>query len=176
MGRPFVRTALFAAALGLCLSGCGRSMDKAVSEEMEAYQASAEAAGAQNLKAGQDYLAKVAKEPGVVTLPSGLMYRLVSRTDVNGAQPTINDAVTIDYEGKLIDGHVFDSSFARGAPATFPLGRLIEAWKIAIPLMHKGDEIILYTPPNLGYGAQDGGEIPPNSVLIFRIRLIDIKK
>jgi FKBP-type peptidyl-prolyl cis-trans isomerase len=128
-----------------------------------------------NLKIGPDYLANVAKQPGVVTLPSGVMYRLISRTPVQGAQPTVADNVTIHYEGKLINGNVFDSSFERGQPANFPLGRLIPAWKQAIPQMHVGDEILLFTPASQAYGDRDlSPDIPPNSTLIFRVRLYGI--
>jgi len=128
-----------------------------------------------NLKTGQAYLAQVAKVPGVVALPSGVMYRLVSRSMSPGAQPTVADNVTINYEGKLISGQVFDSSYERHEPATFPLGRLISAWQQAIPQMHVGDEIILYSPPSSAYGERDlSPDIPPNSTLIFRVQLLGI--
>ena len=130
---------------------------------------------ADNLKAGTDFLKQEAKVPGVVVLPSGVMYRLVSRSTNPGAQPTVADNVTINYEGKLITGQVFDSSYARNEPANFPLGRLIPAWQQAIPLMHVGDEIILYTPPSAAYGDRDlSPDIPPNSTLIFRVQLLGI--
>ena len=128
-----------------------------------------------NLKAGKKYLAQVAKEPGVAKLPSGVLYRIVSRSPTPGAQPTVADTVTIDYEGKLIDGQVFDSSYARHAPAAFPLGQLVAAWQEVIPLMHVGDEVILYTPPSEAYGDRDmSPDIPPDSTLIFRVHLIGI--
>ncbi|ESQ74829.1 hypothetical protein ABAC402_11800 [Asticcacaulis sp. AC402] len=128
-----------------------------------------------NLKTGQTYLAGVAKQPGVVTLPSGVMYRVISSSPKPGAQPTVADNVTIHYEGKLINGAVFDSSFERGKPANFPLGRLIPAWQQAIPQMHVGDEILLYAPPAQAYGERDlSPDIPPNSTLIFRVRLFAI--
>lgn len=130
---------------------------------------------AENLKTGQDYLAKIEKQPGVVKLPSGVMYRTVSRSLTPGQQPTVQDYVTIHYEGKLLNGNVFDSSYARGEPATFPLGRLVPAWQQAIPQMRVGDEIILYTPPSEAYGDRDlSPDIPPNSTLIFRVHLIAI--
>ena len=130
---------------------------------------------AENLSAGKTYLAKVAKAPGVVVLPSGVMYRIVSRAPNPGAQPTVADNVTIDYEGKLLNGNVFDSSYARHEPANFPLGRLVPAWQQVIPQMHVGDEVILYTPPSEAYGDRDlSPDIPPNSTLIFRVHLIGI--
>ena len=138
-------------------------------------QTSTNMTAADNLKTGQAYLAQVAKAPGVVVLPSGVMYRLVARSTNPGAQPTVADDVTINYEGKLINGSVFDSSYARNEPATFPLGRLIPAWQQAIPHMHVGDEIILYTPPSAAYGERDlSPDIPPNSTLIFRVHLLGI--
>jgi len=132
---------------------------------------------ADNLKAGQAYLKAVAKKPGVVTLPSGVMYRIVSRSPSPGAQPTVADTVKIDYEGKLLSGAVFDSSYARNEAASFPLGRLIPAWQQAIPQMHVGDEIVLYTPASQAYGARDlSPDIPPNSTLVFRVHLIGIEE
>ncbi len=132
---------------------------------------------ADNLKTGKAYLAKVAKQPGVVTLPTGVMYRVISRAPNPGDKPTVADTVTLDYEGKLIDGAVFDSSYARQQSATFPLGQLVPAWKQAIPQMHVGDEIILYTPPSEAYGDRDlSPDIPPNSTLIFRVHLIGIER
>jgi FKBP-type peptidyl-prolyl cis-trans isomerase len=141
---------------------------------MAAYQSSMDAAAAQNAKAGQDYLAKVAKEPGVVTLPSGLMYKVIESPNPSAPQPTVNDSVTVNYEGKLIDGTTFDSSYERNQPATFPLAGVVEGWQIGIPLMHKGDTIMLYVPPKLGYGEQDKGPIPPNSALVFKVQLLGI--
>ena len=130
---------------------------------------------ADNLKAGKAFLAQTAKTPGVVILPSGVMYRTISRSPTPGAQPTVADNVTINYEGKLIDGKVFDSSYARNEPANFPLGHLIDAWQQVIPLMHTGDEIILYTPPSAAYGDRDmSPDIPPDSTLIFRVQLLGI--
>lgn len=156
----------------LALSGCNRSPETAA--QLEAMQASADAAAAENLKAGQAYLTDVSKQPGVVRLPSGVLYKIVSQAKAPGAQPKLSDTVTINYEGKLINGKVFDSSYARNQPASFPLTRLITAWQQVIPLMHVGDEIMLYTPSSSGYGEADSEEIPSNSALIFRIQLLGI--
>ena len=79
----------------------------------------------------------------------------------------------VNYEGKLIDGTVFDSSYERGQPAAMPLRGLVKAWQEALQLMRPGDEWILYVPPELGYGAEGKDPIPPGAVLIFRIELID---
>jgi len=164
---------LIALAGLLVLTACGQSPD--TTAQLEAMQASADAAAAQNLKDGEAYLADIAKQPGIVKLPSGVMYRIVSRAPNPGAQPTIDDTVKINYEGKLLNGHVFDSSYARNQPADFPLARLVPAWQEVIPLLHVGDEVTLYTPPSSGYGERDMGDIPPNSTLIFRIQLLAVK-
>ena len=163
-GRWHRKVPLF--CLAFILTACGQAMDKSDA---------AESVAAQNLKTGADYLAGIAKVPGVVVLPSGVMYKIESRSLEPGAQPTVADNVTINYEGKLIDGKVFDSSFARNEPANFPLGRLVSAWQQVIPLMHVGDEVILYTPPSSAYGERDlSPDIPPNSTLIFRVHLLGI--
>jgi peptidylprolyl isomerase/FKBP-type peptidyl-prolyl cis-trans isomerase FklB len=128
----------------------------------------------ENLLAADAFMAKNAKEPGVVTLPEGLQYKIVRSGPNGGMHPTRADEVKVHYEGKLIDGTVFDSSYERGAPASFPLDGLVPAWVIALQRMKAGDEWMLYVPPALGYGAQDKGPIPGNSVMIFRIELIDV--
>lgn len=123
--------------------------------------------------ASKAFLEKTAKEPGVHTLPSGLQYKVVRSGPADGAKPQAGDEVKVHYEGKLIDGKVFDSSYDRGAPAAMPLDGLIKGWQEALPMMRPGDEWILYVPPELGYGAEGGGgEIPPGAALIFRIELI----
>ena len=120
------------------------------------------------------FLAKNAKEPGVVTLPDGLQYKIVKSGPATGIHPKVEDEVKVNYEGKLLSGEVFDSSFARGVPAAFPLDGLIPGWVEAMQLMRPGDEWILWTPPALGYGEETKGPIPGNSVLRFRIQLLDV--
>jgi FKBP-type peptidyl-prolyl cis-trans isomerase len=117
------------------------------------------------------YMAANAKQPGVQTLPSGLQYKVVTSGPA-GPSPKEGDAIKVHYEGKLINGTVFDSSFARDKPLLMPLANLVPAWMEAIPKMHVGDEWMLYVPPELGYGPQGSGPIPPNSVLIFRVKLL----
>ena len=165
---------LTVAAMALALTGCGESMDK-IEQEMAAREASQASIAAVNLADGEKFLADHAKEPGMIVLPSGVMYKIVSRAASPGPQPRASDTVTINYEGKLLNGHVFDSSYARNEPATFPLGRLVPAWQEVIPLLKTGDEIIMYSPPSQAYGEADMGEIPPNSTLIFRIQLLDVQ-
>ena len=122
------------------------------------------------------FLAANAKKTGVQTLPDGLQYLIVHSGPAGGLKPKLNDEVKVHYEGKLITGKVFDSSYERGQPASMPLKGLVMAWQEALQLMRPGDEWILYVPPELGYGAEGagGGEIPPGAALIFKIELIDV--
>lgn len=125
--------------------------------------------------ASRAFLEKTAKEAGVQKLPSGVMYKVVREGPANGVRPQLSDEVKVHYEGKLVDGKVFDSSYERGQPAAMPLQGLIPAWQEALQLMRPGDEWILYVPPEQGYGAEGaGGTIPPNAALIFRIELIAV--
>ncbi|WP_297515559.1 FKBP-type peptidyl-prolyl cis-trans isomerase [uncultured Caulobacter sp.] len=122
--------------------------------------------------AGKAFLAKNAKEPGVVTLPSGLQYKVVTAGPKDGPSPKVGDIIKVHYEGKLLDGTVFDSSFQRGKPAIMPLDGLVQAWMETVPKMKVGDEWVLYVPPELGYGAEDNGPIPGGSVMVFRLKLL----
>ena len=131
-------------------------------------------APAGDINAAKTFMATTAKQPGVITLPSGLEYKVIASGPADGAHPRPTDEVKVHYEGKLGDGTIFDSSFQRGEPADFVVQSLIPAWVQALQLMRPGDEWILYVPPALGYGDQDSGPIPANSVLIFRMRLIGV--
>jgi FKBP-type peptidyl-prolyl cis-trans isomerase len=117
-----------------------------------------------------------AKKPGVQVLPDGLQYQIVHSGPATGLKPKLNDEVKVNYEGKLIDGKVFDSSYERGQPAAMPLKGLVKGWQEALQMMRPGDEWILYVPPELGYGAEGagGGQIPGGAALIFKIELIDV--
>jgi FKBP-type peptidyl-prolyl cis-trans isomerase len=126
-------------------------------------------------KASAEYMTKVVKEPGVQVLPSGVAYKIVRSGPADGMRPALTDEVKVHYEGKLIDGTVFDSSYERGQPAAMPLEGLIPAWQEALQLMRPGDEWVLYVPAEKGYGADGAGDtIPPNAALIFRIELIGV--
>jgi peptidylprolyl isomerase/FKBP-type peptidyl-prolyl cis-trans isomerase FklB len=126
--------------------------------------------------ANATFLANNAKQPGVVSLPNGLQYKIVASGPVDGPKPRPQDEVKVNYEGKLLTGEVFDSSFKRGEPAVFPLEGLIEGWVDAMQLMRPGDEWILWVPPQLGYGDETKGPIPGNSVLQFRIQMLGVLK
>ena len=117
------------------------------------------------------FLAANAKTPGVAVLPSGLQYKVVTSGPA-GPSPKEGDVIKVDYEGTLVSGDVFDSTFKRGHPALMQLAELVPAWMEALPRMHVGDEWVLYVPPALGYGPDGAGPIPPNRVLIFRLKLL----
>lgn len=128
----------------------------------------------QGADAAAFYLTENARQPGVETLPSGVQYRVDRTGSPDGAQPDSNDLVMVNYEGALTDGTVFDSSYQRGQPVAMNLDQLIPAWQEAIPHMRVGDEWTLWVPPAQGYGAEGSGPIPPNSVLVFRIELLNV--
>jgi FKBP-type peptidyl-prolyl cis-trans isomerase FklB len=125
-----------------------------------------------NLQAATQFLATNGTRPGVTTTASGLQYTITRSGPVSGQMPTASSIVEVNYEGKLLDGQVFDSSFARGQSAEFPVGALVPAWVEALQLMRPGDEWTIFVPPSLGYGASGAPPaIPPNALLIFRMRL-----
>ncbi|MDX1901189.1 MAG: FKBP-type peptidyl-prolyl cis-trans isomerase [Gammaproteobacteria bacterium] len=119
---------------------------------------------------GDAFLAANKTKPGVHTLPDGLQYKII--TPGNGAKPTANDSVTVDYRGTLIDGTEFDSSYKRGQPATFPVNGVIQGWQEALQLMPVGSKWELYIPPTLAYGTVGAPPlIGPNQTLIFQVEL-----
>lgn len=128
-----------------------------------------------NEKAGEDFLKKNASADGVKTTASGLQYKVL--TPGNGPKPTLDDIVKVNYEGKLLDGKVFDSSYKRGQPVTFPLKNVIAGWKEGLQLMPVGSKYRLFVPAKLAYGENGAGSIiQPNSVLIFDVELLAIEK
>ena len=125
-------------------------------------------------KANLDWLETNKKLKGVKTLPSGLQYRVL--TEGNGPVATDSSEVEVHYEGKLIDGTVFDSSYKRGQPATFRPNQVIKGWTEALTLMPEGSVWELYIPASLGYGEQGSGRsIPGNSTLIFKVEALKVK-
>jgi len=139
-----------------------------------ALQAQERAAALQkNLQAGEEFLAANAKRDGVVTLPSGLQYRVLEAG--SGKQPAATDTVTVHYRGTLIDGTEFDSSYSRNKPATFRADRVIEGWREALQLMQEGAKWELFIPAKLAYGEKGAGKIQPNSTLIFEVQLIKVE-
>ncbi len=120
---------------------------------------------------GPDFLARNAAAKKVVTTPSGLQYFVVHSGPRKGRQPIDRDTVTFDYEGKLVSGETFDSSFERGTPLTGPIDGFVPGFTEALKLMRPGDEWVVWIPPALGYGDRASGPIPANSVLRFRLAL-----
>ena len=124
-------------------------------------------------KAGEDFLAENAKKDGVVVLPSGLQYTVL--TEGTGAQPKATDQVKCHYEGRLIDETVFDSSYQRGEPAVFPLNGVIAGWTEGVQLMKEGAKYRFFIPYNLAYGERGAGNsIPPYAALVFDVELIKV--
>ena len=140
--------------------------------QQKSVAANAAVAG-KNLAASNDYLAKNKTKPGVTTTASGLQYEVLKKG--SGPHPKATDTVKVHYHGTLMDGTVFDSSVQRGEPIEFPVTGVIQGWIEALQLMSVGDKWKLTIPPAIGYGAQDKGKIPPNSVLIFEVELLGIK-
>lgn len=125
--------------------------------------------------AGEKFLAENAKRPEVKTTESGLQYEVLEST--LGQKPKATDTVRVHYEGTLIDGTVFDSSYKRGESITFGLNQVIKGWTEGLQLMSVGSKYKLYIPYQLGYGAQGaGGSIPPYAALIFTVELLGIEK
>ncbi|WP_061241913.1 FKBP-type peptidyl-prolyl cis-trans isomerase [Ectopseudomonas composti] len=142
---------------------------KVIREVMQAEAAAkAEAAAGE----GRAYLAENAKRDGMSVLASGLQYEVLVAGE--GAKPSAEDQVRVHYHGTLIDGTVFDSSYERGQPAEFPVGGVIAGWVEALQLMNTGSKWRLHVPSELAYGAQGVGSIPPHSVLVFDVELLDI--
>ena len=127
---------------------------------------------AQNKQDGIAFLEANQQKQGVITLPNGLQYEIL--TEGNGAKPMLKDQVKVHYHGTLIDGKVFDSSVERGQPATFPLQRVIVGWTEILQLMPVGSKWKVYIPQELAYGSQNQGQIAPFSTLIFEIELLEI--
>jgi FKBP-type peptidyl-prolyl cis-trans isomerase FklB len=135
-----------------------------------------DAAVLKNSKEGDAFLAANKAKPGVVALPSGLQYKVI--TEGSGAKPTANDTIVCNYKGTLLDGTEFDSSYKRGQPATIPVGRVIRGWTEALQLMPVGSKWELYIPASLAYGEQgtpNGGPIGPNETLVFEVELLSIQ-
>jgi len=145
------------------------------SEVRQRQQAKMQEAAATNKKEGAAFLAANKTKQGVVTLPSGLQYKVI--TAGTGPKPTAADTVLCNYKGTLLDGTEFDSSMKRGQPASIPVGRVIRGWTEALQLMPVGSKWELYIPPSLAYGEQgtNGGPIGPDATLVFEVELLSIQ-
>ncbi|KTC85400.1 MULTISPECIES: FKBP-type peptidyl-prolyl cis-trans isomerase [Legionella] len=129
----------------------------------------------ENKSRGEAFLKDNKSKDGVVSLPSGLQYKILEKGD--GAKPAKEDTVTVEYTGRLINGQVFDSTEKTGKPATFKVSQVIPGWTEALQLMPSGSTWEVYIPSDLAYGPRSvGGPIGPNETLIFKIRLLSVKK
>jgi FKBP-type peptidyl-prolyl cis-trans isomerase FklB len=131
-------------------------------------------AGDANKKEGDAFLAANKTKEGVVTLPSGLQYKILQ--EGTGPKPTASDTVVCNYRGTLLNGTEFDSSYKRGQPATFAVGQVIHGWTEALQLMTVGSKWQLFIPPDLAYGPRGAGnDIGPNATLVFEVELVSIQ-
>ena len=179
-----VNAEAFTQAIHDALNGKDSMFSEAEIETIIAEQKKIEAAkqeeenadAAANLEKGQAFLAENAKKEGVTTLPSGVQYRVIESGDASGTSPEATDTVEVHYEGRRIDGKVFDSSYKRGQPASFPVSGVVEGFGEALQNMKPGDKWEVFIPSNLGYGeSARGADIRPNETLIFTLELLGIK-
>ena len=144
-------------------------------QEIRKKQAAQQAEKAQQAQAeGEKFLAENKTKEGVVTLPSGLQYKILKQG--TGDKPTLEDTVTCNYKGTLINGTEFDASEKHGGPASFPVKGVIAGWTEALQLMPVGSKWQLFVPANLAYGQQGPPDIGPNATLIFEVELVSVKK
>jgi len=183
MGAKELNIDDFAQAIKDVISGSELKVDNAEAQTLvqnffqkqEAkQQAAAAEAGKVAKAAGEAFLAENGKKDGVVTLPSGLQYQVLKEGD--GKKPSATDQVVCHYEGTLIDGTVFDSSYQRNQPATFGLNQVIAGWTEGVQLMQEGAKYRFFIPYNLAYGERGAGaQIPPFAALVFDVELIEVK-
>jgi FKBP-type peptidyl-prolyl cis-trans isomerase FklB len=138
-------------------------------------RAARETVAKRNAAAAAEVLARNAHEKGVRTTNSGLQYRVLVAGNAKAASPQPNDQVMVNYRGRLIDGTEFDSSYARGQPATFTPSGVIRGWQEALGMMKPGAKWQIWVPPELGYGDASRPPIPPNSLLIFEVELVSVR-
>ena len=151
------------------------SLQQLVQKQMQYYhQEKMERQYGENRRSGEEFLAKNKKADGVVTTASGLQYKVLTMGD--GEIPTTTQRVKVNYEGRLLDGTVFDSSYKRNQPATFGCNQVIKGWTEALTMMPVGSKWELYIPQELAYGDRESGQIPPYSMLIFTVELLSIEK
>ena len=139
-------------------------------EQAEAFQKLAD----ENQKASEDFLAKNLTKNGIVALPSGVQYRIIEEGD--GSRPGMDSQVRVHYRGSKINGHEFDSSFARGVPEEFTVSSVLKGWQEVLPLMKTGSTWQVFVPPELAFGARGNPPVGPNEALIFDLKLVEIVK
>jgi FKBP-type peptidyl-prolyl cis-trans isomerase len=170
--------ATFASSIQDALSGkkpklSNEEMQAAMAKAREAHQAKSEVEGKENKAKGDKFLSENKSKPDVKSTASGLQYQIL--TEGSGASPKETDTVKVHYKGTLLDGTQFDSSYERKEPAEFPLKGVIRGWTEGLQLMKVGGKMRLFVPSDLAYGPQGRPGIPPNSVLIFEVELLEIK-
>ena len=137
-------------------------------EQAEAFQKLAD----DNQKAADDFLEKNKAKNGIVVLPSGVQYRIIEEGE--GSRPGMEDTVKVHYRGSKINGHEFDSSFARGVPEEFPVNTVLRGWQEVLPLMKTGATWQIFVPPELAFGARGNPPVGPNEALMFDLKLVEI--
>lgn len=147
----------------------GQMRDKMIGEAKVKYEQIAR----ENKAKSDKFMAENRSKKGIVVLPSGIQYRVIE--DGAGRKPATNSEVTVHYRGSLTNGFEFDSSFARGVPATFKVDTVIDGWKEILPLMKIGDHWQVFLPAEKAYGMRGQGPIGPNEALVFDIKLVDVK-
>lgn len=180
MGAKELNIDDFAQAIKDVVSGSALKVDNAEAQTLvqnffRKQEAERQAAAGKAAKtAGEAFLAENGKKEGVVTLPSGLQYQVLK--EGNGKKPSATDQVVCHYEGTLIDGTVFDSSYKRKEPATFGLNQVIAGWTEGVQLMQEGAKYRFFIPYDLAYGERGAGaQIPPFAALVFDVELIEVK-
>ena len=164
----------FAGKSALTPAEVGQTLTEFSKDMQTKTMAKQKAAGEENVKKGEAFLAANAKKDGVRSIASGLHYKVLKSG--TGKTPKSSDTVKVHYHGTLIDGTVFDSSVDRGEPASFPVGGVIPGWTEALQLMKEGDKWQIVLPSKIAYGEQGaGGKIGPNSVLVFDVELLAIE-
>lgn len=176
-GLKEINTKAFSKAFEHVINEKSLIMDAAKADEIlkEFFTKKSDMIAQENIEEGKKFLEENGKKEGVVTLESGMQY--IVTQEGTGAIPALTDQVKTHYRGTLIDGSVFDSSYDRGEPITFPVTGVIKGWTEALLLMKEGAKWKLFIPSDLAYGPRGaGGVIPPNATLIFEIELISIEK
>jgi FKBP-type peptidyl-prolyl cis-trans isomerase FklB len=147
----------------------GKMREKMMAEAKTKFEALAR----ENKDKSDKFMAENKAKKGIVVLPSGVQYRVIE--EGNGRRASANSEVTVHYRGSLINGFEFDSSFARGVPATFKANDVLKGWQEVLPLMKIGDHWQVFLPPDSAYGLKGQGPIGPNEALVFEIKLVDVK-
>ena len=149
----------------------------AIQQKQQEQLAEATALAEQKVAAGEAYMQENGTRDGVIQLASGIQYEIITEGDTAGVSPVATDTVLVHYQGTLIDGTVFDSSYSRGEPAQFSLGSIIKGWGEVLQLMKPGDKWSVVIPPELAYGERGAGQtIGPNETLLFDIELLEVKQ